>query len=56
MDGIAAIDLLTVPTVNYQELYALVVVSLNRRHIQLLTATSQPTAVWLAQQINEAFP
>jgi transposase InsO family protein len=56
IDGIAAIDLFTVPTINYQELYALVVVGLNRRHLVLVTATCHPTALWLAQQIVEAFP
>jgi transposase InsO family protein len=56
IDGIAAIDLFTVPTINYQELYAVVVVGLNRRNLVLLTATNHPTAMWLAQQINEAFP
>lgn len=56
MDGIAAIDLFTVPTINYHELYALVIVGLNRRHLVLVTATSHPTAMWMAQQINEAFP
>jgi len=56
IDGIAAIDLFTVPTINYQELYAVVVVGLNRRNLVLLTATNHPTAMWLAQQITEAFP
>ncbi|MEQ1752517.1 MAG: integrase core domain-containing protein [Micropepsaceae bacterium] len=49
-------DLFTVPTINYRELYAFVVVELNRRHLAFVTATSHPTATWLAQQINEAFP
>ena len=56
MDGIAAIDLFTVPTVNYRELYALAIIDLRRRRLVLLTATCHPTAEWLAQQINEAFP
>lgn len=55
IDGIAAIDLFTIPTINYQELYAVVVVGLNRRNLVLLTATNHPTAMWLAQQINKAF-
>ncbi|MEQ1752497.1 MAG: transposase [Micropepsaceae bacterium] len=56
IDGIAAIDLFTVPTINYEELYGLVIVGLNHRHLVLVTAISHPTALWLAQQINEAFP
>jgi transposase InsO family protein len=30
--------------------------SLDRRSIVLLTATEHPTALWLAQQVREAFP
>ncbi|MDZ4778668.1 MAG: integrase core domain-containing protein [Planctomycetia bacterium] len=56
MDGIAAINLFTVPTVNYRELYALAIIDLKRRRLVLLTTTSHLTAEWLAQQINEAFP
>jgi hypothetical protein len=55
-DGIAAIDLLTVRTALFDELYALVVLSLDRRRIVFVTATEHPTALWLAQQIREAFP
>ncbi len=56
MNGIAVIDLLTVLTVNYQELCSLVVIGLNRRRLLLPRATSHPTARWLIQQINEPFP
>jgi hypothetical protein len=56
IDGVAALDLLTVPTIGFKHVYALVVLSLARRRIALVTATSRPTAMWLAQQITEAFP
>lgn len=56
LDGIAAIDLLTVRTALFAELHALVVLSLDRRRIVFVTATQHPTALWLAQQIREAFP
>ena len=56
IDGIAAIDLLTVPTILFDQLHALVVLSLDRRRITFITATDYPTALWLAQQIREAFP
>ncbi len=55
-DGIAAIDLLTVRTALFDEIYALVVLSLDRRRIVFVTATEHPTALWLAQQVREAFP
>ena len=43
-------------TVLFQELYTLVVLSLDRRRIVFVTATEHPTALWLAQQVREAFP
>ncbi len=56
LDGIAAMDLMTVPTVKFDQLYALVILSLRRRRLVFVTATNHPTAFWLAQQIREAFP
>ena len=55
-EGIASIDLFTVPTIFFGELYVFVVLSHLRRKFLLLTVTSEPTAQWLAQQITEAFP
>lgn len=56
LDGIAAMDLMTIPTVTFDQLYALVFLSLRRRRLVFVTATSHPTAFWLAQQVREAFP
>ena len=55
-EGIASIDLFTVPTFLFEELYVFVVLKHARRKIVLLTVTGEPTAMWLAQQITEAFP
>jgi hypothetical protein len=49
----AVIDLFVVPTITFAQLYALVIVHLARRWINV---TAYPTAVWIAQQITEAFP
>lgn len=56
LDGIAAMDFITVPTVAFDQLYALVILSLRERRLVFVTATARPTAHWLAQQIHEVFP
>jgi transposase InsO family protein len=53
---IAAIDMLTVPTLGFERLYAFVVLGLGRRAILHVEVTDHPTALWLAGQITEAFP
>jgi hypothetical protein len=55
-DAIAAIDLCPVPTVTFECLFALLVVSHDRRQLLWFAVTKHPTAEWLAQQIVEAFP
>jgi transposase InsO family protein len=55
-DGIAAIDFLVVPTIDFQLLYVFVVLSHLRRQILWVGVTGHPTAEWLAHQIREAFP
>src|SRR5258707_15310985 len=54
VEGIASIDLFVVPTIAFQQLYALLV--LGRRQLLWVAVTQNPTAVWLARQITEAFP
>src|SRR5947209_2956846 len=56
MEGIAAIDLFMVPTIAFQQLFAFLVVRLERRRLLCLAVTGNPTAEWLARQITEAFP
>jgi transposase InsO family protein len=54
--GIAAIDLLVVPTIAFEQLYVLVVLKVLRREIVRIAVTRHPTADWLARQLTEAFP
>ena len=55
-DGIAAVDFLVVPTLTFERLFAFVVLDLGRRSILWIGVTTNPTALWLANQITEAFP
>jgi transposase InsO family protein len=45
-----------VPTVTFDLLFALLVMGHGRRQLLWIEVTRHPTAVWLAQQITEAFP
>jgi transposase InsO family protein len=54
--GIAAMDLLVVPTIGFRLLYVLVILGHHRRRILSVGVTSHPTAEWIARQIDEAFP
>jgi transposase InsO family protein len=56
MAGIAAIDFLVVPTINFRLLFVLVILRHQRRRLISLSVTDHPTAEWIAQQITEAFP
>jgi len=53
---IAAMDLLVVPTISFNLLYAFVIVRLDRRELVWINVTANPTAEWIARQITEAFP
>ena len=55
-DGIVSIDLFSVTTLRFEQLYAFVILSHTRRRIAFLTATGHPAGLWLAQQLTEAFP
>ena len=55
-EAIAAIDMFTVPTWNFTQLYAFVVLGHGRRKLLHIEVTTNPTAMWLAGQITEAFP
>jgi transposase InsO family protein len=54
--GIAAMDFLMVPTINFRLLSVLVILRHERRRLISLSVTDHPTADWIAQQITEAFP
>jgi transposase InsO family protein len=56
MEGIAAIDLFVVPTIAFEQLFAFLVLGLDRRQLLWFAVTRNPTAEWLARQITEAFP
>jgi transposase InsO family protein len=49
-------DLLVVPTIGFDLLYAFVIVRLDRRDLIWISVTANPTAEWVAHQITEAFP
>ena len=53
---IAAMDLFVVPTINFIQLYVVVIVRLARRELVWINITRHPTAEWIARQITEAFP
>ena len=55
-EGIASIDLFVVPTVTFEQLFALLVLGHGRRRLIWYAVTFHPTAEWLARQITEAFP
>jgi transposase InsO family protein len=53
---VAAMDLLVVPTIGFDLLYAFIIVRLDRRDLAWINVTTNPTAEWVARQITEAFP
>jgi transposase InsO family protein len=55
-EGIAALDLFVVPTVDLRMLFALVILRIDRRLVVTINATTNPTAKWIARQISKAFP
>jgi len=55
-DAIAAMDFFVVPTVRFQLLYAWFVLDHDRRRVIHFNVTTNPTALWVIQQLREAFP
>ncbi len=53
---LAAVDFFTVPTATFQILYVLIVLRHDRREVTHFNITANPTGVWSAQQVVEAFP
>src|ERR1039457_2234976 len=56
LTDIAAIDMFVVATATFRLLYALIVLRHDRRAIIHFDVTENPTQVWLARQMTEAFP
>ena len=54
--GIAAMDLLIVPTIGFRLLFVWVILRHQRRRLISLRVTSNPTAEWIAHQLTDAFP
>jgi putative transposase len=53
---LVSIDFFTVPTVRLHVLFVLVVLAHHRRRVVHFNVTEHPTAVWIAQQMVDAFP
>ena len=53
---IAAVDMFVITTATFQLLYTLVVLGHDRRKVIHFDVTQNPTQVWLARQMTEAFP
>ena len=53
---IAAIDMFVVATATFRLLYALIVLSLDRRRVVHFEVTPNPSQDWLSRQMTEAFP
>ena len=56
MLNMAAVDMFVVATATFRLLYALIVLGHDRRRIIHFEVTQNPTQVWLARQMTEAFP
>jgi putative transposase len=56
MCDMAAVDMFVVATATFQLLYALIVLGHDRRRVIHFAVTPNPTQIWLARQITEAFP
>ena len=55
-EAIAAMDLFTVPSVNFSVLYCFFVIGHDRRRILHFNVTKHPASRWIVQQLREAFP
>src|SRR6202022_19253 len=54
-DAIAAMDFFTVPTLTFGVLYCFFVISHDRRRILHFNVTRNPNALWIVQQLREAW-
>jgi putative transposase len=55
-DAIAAMDFFTVPTITFGVLYCFFVIGHDRRKILRFNVTKNPNALWIVQQMREAWP
>ena len=56
VNDLVSIDFCIVPTIRFKLLYVLIVLAHSRRRVIHFNVTANPTALWTAQQIVEAFP
>jgi hypothetical protein len=54
--GIVAVDSFTLSTIRFEILYVFVILALERRRLVFANVTTNPTALWLGQQVVNAFP
>jgi hypothetical protein len=54
--GIAAIDMLAVPSATFRLLFVMLILTHDRRKIVRFDVTQNPTPGWLSRQVTEAFP
>ena len=55
-EAIAAMDFFTMPTLTFGVLYCFFVIGHDRRKILRFQVTSNPSALWIVQQMREAWP
>ena len=55
-EAIAAMDFFTVPTLTFSVLYCFFVIGHDRRKILRFNVTRTPNALWIVQQMREAWP
>jgi putative transposase len=55
-EAIAAMDFFTVPSITFRVIYCFFIIGHDRRRILHLNVTTSPTAMWIVQQLREAFP
>jgi putative transposase len=55
-DVISAMDFFIVPTVNFNILFVFFIIDHSRRRNIHFNVTSQPSALWVIQQLRDAFP
>ena len=55
-EAIAAMDFFTVPTLTFGVLYCFFVIGHDRRKILRFNVTRNPNALWIVQQLREAWP
>lgn len=55
-DVVSAMDFFIVPTIKFQILFVFFVIDHKRRIIRHFNVTNHPSALWVIQQLRDAFP